>query len=83
MEVVELKDPQQKETEESYKFHSRLMLMPQLELILSTLLEGSGDVWAVAPLFLIIDDTVALDCILNGCCNLHAQLYTRVLCLQS
>ena len=33
--------------------------------------------------FLVIDDTVALDCILNGCCNLRVLLYVWVLCLKT
>ena len=31
--------------------------------------------------FLIMDDTVASDCILNGCYNLLVPFYARVLCL--
>ena len=34
-------------------------------------------------LFLVIDDTVALDCILNGCCNLPAPFYFWVLYLKT
>ena len=37
----------------------------------------------ISSLFLIIGDTVALDCILNGCCKLHALFYVRILCLKN
>ena len=42
-----------------------------LDSVLSSLLKKqSRDVWVVALFLLIIDDTVALGCILNGYCNL-------------
>ena len=54
-----------------------------LDSILSTLLKKrSSDVWVVA-LFSLIDDTIALDCILNGCCNFCVRFYIRVLCLKN
>ena len=54
-----------------------------LDSILSTLLRRrSSDVWAVA-LFFSSMTQVALDCILNGCCNLHVLLYIGVLCLEN
>ena len=49
-----------------------------LDSILSPLLKKwSRDVWLVALFFffLIIDDTVALDCILNNCSKLYVLLY--------
>ena len=53
-----------------------------LDSVLSTLLKKqSSDVWVVAFFFLVLDDTVALDCILNGCCNLCVLFYVWVLCL--
>ena len=51
-----------------------------LDSILSSLLKkclGSSS------FFLVIDDTVALDCILNGCCNLCVPFYLWVLCLKN
>ena len=54
-----------------------------LDSVLSILLKKRcSDVWVVA-IFLIIDDTVALDCILNGCCNLCVPFYVWVLCLKT
>ena len=55
-----------------------------LDSILSTLLKKmiqrclSGSFF-----FLVIDGTIAVDCILNGCCNLHVLFYIRVLCLKN
>ena len=55
-----------------------------LDSILSTLLKkGSSDFWVVALFFLVIDDMVALDCILNSCCNLCVLFYIQVLCLKT
>ena len=54
-----------------------------LDSILSALLrKQSSDVWVVALLFLIIDDTVALDCILSSCCNFCVPFYIWALCLK-
>ena len=55
-----------------------------LDSILPTLLKKwSSDVWVVALFFLVIDGTVALDCILNGCCKLCVPFYVQVLCLKN
>ena len=55
-----------------------------LDSILFTLLKKrSSDVWVVALFFLVIDDAVALDCILNGCCNLRVPFYIQILCLKN
>ena len=55
-----------------------------LDSILSPLLKKrSSDVWVVALFFLVLDDIVALDCILNGCCNLRVLFHVRVLCLKN
>ena len=57
-----------------------------LDSILSTLLKKrSSNVWVVAlsSFFLIIDDLLALDCILNGCCNICVPSYVWVLCLKN
>ena len=55
-----------------------------LDSVLSTLLKKqSSDVWVVALFFPIIDDTVTLDFILKGCCNLRVRFYVRVLCLKN
>ena len=55
-----------------------------LDSILSPLLKKrSSDVWVVALFFLVLDDIVALDCILNGCCKLHVLFYVWVLCLKN
>ena len=35
-----------------------------------------------SSLILITDDIVSLDCILNGCCNLHVLFYVQALCLK-
>ena len=32
--------------------------------------------------FFVINSSVALDCILNGCCNLHVLFYVQALCLK-
>ena len=54
-----------------------------LNSILSTLLrKQSSDVWVVTLFFVIMDDTVALDCNLNGCCSLCVPFYVQVLCLK-
>ena len=37
----------------------------------------------VVAFFLVIDDIVALDCILNDCCNLCNPFYIWVLCLKN
>ena len=50
-----------------------------LDSILSTLLKKrSSDVWVVALFFLVIDEMVALDCILNGCCIVRVPFYVWV-----
>ena len=55
-----------------------------LDSILSALLKKrSRDVWVVALFLLVIYDTVALNCILNGGCNLRVPFYVRVLCLKN
>ena len=55
-----------------------------LDSIVSTLLKKwSSDVCVVALFFLVVDDPVALDCILNGCCNLRVPFYVWVLCLKN
>ena len=55
-----------------------------LDSILSTLLKKMIQrCLGSSSFFLIIDDTVALDCILNGCCNLCVPFYVQVLCPQN
>ena len=55
-----------------------------LDSILSTLLKKqSSDIWVVSLSSLIIDDKVALVCILKGCCNLHVPFYICGLCLKT
>ena len=73
--MVELKDHQQWETEGKLQFHSRLTLMAQVLV----------PCWIQFYLasFFVIDGMVALDCILNGCCNLRVLFYIRVLCLKN
>lgn len=55
-----------------------------LDSILSALLKKLIQ-WCVgsSPLFLIRDDMIAVDCILNGCCNLPVPFCTHVLCLKT
>ena len=55
-----------------------------LDSILSTLLKKNdpGLVWVVT-LFLIIKDTVSLNCILNNCCSLGVLFCLLVLCLRN
>ena len=55
-----------------------------LDSILSTLLKKSDPVIpGSSSFFLIIGDTVALACILNGCCHLCVPFYVQVLCLKN
>ena len=52
--------------------------------ILSTLMKKwSSNVWVVALFFLIIGDTVALDCNLNHCYSLYVLFKFQVLCLKN
>ena len=55
-----------------------------LDSVLSTLLEKMIH-WCLgsSPFFLLIDDTVALDCILNGCCNLLVLFCIWILFLKN
>ena len=78
--MVELKHHQQQEMEGKLQFHSRLMLMAGVqrfwflaEFISIQAHERNDPVMSGSQLFffhLIPDDTGALDCVLNGCCNL-------------
>ena len=55
-----------------------------LNFILSILLKKwLSYVWVVTLFFLVIDGKVALDCILNGCCNISAPFYIQVLYLKN
>ena len=75
--MVELKNHQQQETTGKVQLHLRLMLMAQVpwDSILSTVLKNVIQ-WCMSSssFFLIIHNTVALDCILNNPCNLHTIL---------
>ena len=54
--------------------------------ILSTLLKKKNDPvmsGSSSSCFLVIDDTVAPDCILNSCYNLCVPFYVQVLCLKN
>ena len=54
-----------------------------LDSILSALFKKKNHtVISELCLFLAIDRSVALDCVLNGCCNLHVLFYIQVLCLK-
>ena len=56
------------------------------ESILSTFLKkwsSDDQIVALFFFFLIIHDSVALDCILNGCCNLRVPFYIQVLHLKT
>ena len=52
-----------------------------LDLVLPTLLKKwSSDIWEVAFFFFwVMDDTVTLDCILNGCCNVSVPFNVQAL----
>ena len=55
-----------------------------LDSVRSTLLKKwSRDIWVVALFFLFIDDPLTLDCILNGCWNLHVPFCVWVRCLKN
>ena len=51
-----------------------------LDSILSTLLKKKKTIQRClgsSSFFLVIDDTVALYCLLNGCCNLRVPFYVQ------
>ena len=55
-----------------------------LDSILSTFLKKTIQCClGSSSFFLVVDDIVALDCILNGCCNLRALFYLQVPCLKT
>ena len=55
-----------------------------LDLVLSTLLKKTIQrCLGSSSLFLIIDDVVQSDCILDGCCNLHVAFNVQVLSLKN
>ena len=71
------------------KFHPCPMLMAQvlipcwIHFYLPSLTKWSSDIWIVDLFFRIIDDMVALDCILNSCCNLPVPFSVQVPCLKT
>ena len=71
----------------SFGFFHKMLQKPERTFwpgpISTVLKKQSSDVWVVAIFFLVIDDMVALDCILNCCCNLHVPFYIRALCLKN
>ena len=70
--------------------HSHLTLMARvsdscwIQFHLPSWKKQSSDVWGVALFFFCItDDMAALDCFLNGCCNLRVPFYIQVLWLKN